>query len=211
MPARRLGWIVITCCTAPGDDADRAALIEIDENLKRGDLSPAERGIHIAKRKEIYERLHPETKLGGAPAKTGPGKGGKIGKDAKLAVLPGGPSFVETIAKASGRSTRSVERDATRSKHIPMLAHCVDTSLDKGEELDALAKLPLAKQKELITRARSGERVSARNEAKKTRREEREKELAEATQIASEELGSKLYNVIYADPPWPIAGDLYLP
>jgi N6-adenosine-specific RNA methylase IME4 len=27
-------------------------------------------------------------------------------------------------------------------------------------------------------------------------------ELAEATQMASEELGSKLYNVIYADPPW---------
>jgi hypothetical protein len=96
-----------------------------------------------------YERLHPQTKHGGAPGKAG---GGKIpvAKDADSA------PFVKATAKASGRSTRSVEVDATRSKHIPMLAHCVDTSLDKYEELDALAKLPPAKQKELITRARSG-------------------------------------------------------
>ena len=36
----------------------------------------------------------------------------------------------------------------------------------------------------------------------KDRREEREVELAEATAMASEMLGSELYGVIYADPPW---------
>ena len=198
--ARRLGWIVITCCTAPGDDADRAALIEIDENLKRVDLSPAERANHTGKRQEIYERLHPQTKHGGAPG-AGRGKGKVAYKVAESATLQT-PSFVAQTAKSTGHAARTVRQDATRSKHIPMLAYAVGTSLDKGEELDALAKLPPAKQKELITKARAGEKVSARNEAKKTRRDEREKELAEATQMASEELGTKLYNVIYADPPW---------
>ena len=52
-----------------GADSDRAQLVEIDENLVRADLTPAERAAHQAKRKEIYERLHPETKAGAAQAK----------------------------------------------------------------------------------------------------------------------------------------------
>jgi N6-adenosine-specific RNA methylase IME4 len=41
-----------------------------------------------------------------------------------------------------------------------------------------------------------------RQEVKRIRRDERETSLAVATAAASAELGSKLYNVIYADPPW---------
>jgi hypothetical protein len=53
-------------------DADAALLVEIDENLIRADLSPAERAMHVARRKELYERVHPETK----PTKAGgPGRG----------------------------------------------------------------------------------------------------------------------------------------
>jgi hypothetical protein len=36
---------------------DQATLAEIDEDLVRADLSPAETALHTAKRKEIYERL----------------------------------------------------------------------------------------------------------------------------------------------------------
>jgi hypothetical protein len=42
-------------------DADQAELAEIDENLIRADLTPAEEAIHIGRRKAIYEKLHPET------------------------------------------------------------------------------------------------------------------------------------------------------
>jgi N6-adenosine-specific RNA methylase IME4 len=41
-----------------------------------------------------------------------------------------------------------------------------------------------------------------RQEAKRQRRDEREQELAEETERASVALGSRLYSLIYADPPW---------
>ena len=49
-------------------EADDLALAEIDENLARGDLSPAERAIHVQRRKEIYERQHGPAKATGARA-----------------------------------------------------------------------------------------------------------------------------------------------
>src|SRR6185312_7717887 len=76
------------------------------------------------------------------------------------------------------------------------------TSLDKGEEIDALAKLPEASRVALVKRAEAGEKVSAKTEVKKAAREEKEKALADKTVKASKALGQKLYNVIYADPPW---------
>jgi ParB family chromosome partitioning protein len=45
-------------------------------------------------------------------------------------------------------------------------ASVTGTSLDKGVELDALAKLPKDERKGLIDRAKAGERVTAREEPK---------------------------------------------
>ena len=100
--ARMLEWEAIEAKVIDGLELDHSELAQIDENLIRGDLSPAERALHVAKRKEIYERLYPETKQGAT------GRRGK--KDANLA------SFSETAAKASGQSKRTVARDATRGK-----------------------------------------------------------------------------------------------
>jgi ParB-like chromosome segregation protein Spo0J len=134
-------------------DDDAAVLAEIDENLIRADLTPAERAMHIARRKELYEELHPETKQGGAPGKAG---GGKDTKPAKLA------TFAEDTARKTGESRRKVERDATRGKKVKVLADIAGTSLDQGDQLDALAKLSEKEQRDLADRAKAGENVSAK-------------------------------------------------
>jgi N6-adenosine-specific RNA methylase IME4/ParB-like chromosome segregation protein Spo0J len=194
--ARSLKWDSISAIVRAGLKADTALLAEIDENLARGELSPAERAAHIGRRKELYEALHPETKHGGAPG-AGRGKGkGKSSKD------PDSGSFQDDTAKASGRSRSAIAQDATRAKHIPDVGALAGTSLDKGEELDALAKLSPAQQAPLIERAVSGEQVSAKGAAKAHQRDLRMRELTEASRAASAKLGTKLYDVLYIDPPW---------
>src|SRR5262245_3297339 len=62
--AKQLKWDAIPAYIFTGD-ALEAELIEIDENLIRKELTAAERSQHLARRKEIYEAAHPETKHGG--------------------------------------------------------------------------------------------------------------------------------------------------
>lgn len=170
------------------DDDLHAELAEIDENYVRNELSPAERAIAIDRRKAIYEALHPETKAGVA--------GGKARQGSASDKL----SFAESTAEATGKNKRTVERDAHRGGQVgaDQLRDVVGTSLDKGEELDALAKLPEDKRAQIIDRAKAGEKVSAKTEAKKDKRETREADLG-AKQIA---LPDKKFGVILADPEW---------
>jgi ParB/RepB/Spo0J family partition protein len=63
--AKKLGWKHIPAIIHKSMDDDHAILTEIDENLARAELSPAECAGATAKRKEVYERLHPQTKHGG--------------------------------------------------------------------------------------------------------------------------------------------------
>ena len=52
--ARKLGWEDIDCIFVHMDKIDRQ-LWEIDENLMRADLSPAEMAQHLKRRKELWE------------------------------------------------------------------------------------------------------------------------------------------------------------
>ena len=63
--ARSLAWPHIEAFILDNLDEDTLALLEIDENLMRVELNPLDRGGFIARRKEIYERLYPETRRGG--------------------------------------------------------------------------------------------------------------------------------------------------
>ena len=134
---RKLGHETVAAVILDGADSDRAQLVEIDENLIRADLTPAERAAHQAKRKEIYERLHPETKAGAAQAKgmnAAQGRGRQNGDDVDR--------YTADAAKKTGKSERSIQREAARGAAIPDVAALAGTSLDKCDELDALAKLP---------------------------------------------------------------------
>ena len=179
--------------------ADEAELIEIDENLVRADLTPIERDLHMARRKELYEDLHPETKHGAAP---GAGKGkGKRRKDGTV------PSFQEDTAKKTGVHKRTVERSAARGAllaEIPNGRDAIGTVLDTPGELRALVKLiewPKELQKviqQAVAAKTTGKKVSAKLRLKQLKREEREKELG-AKQLA---FPTKEYGVIVCDDAW---------
>jgi ParB-like chromosome segregation protein Spo0J len=128
----------------------KGMLAEIDENLIRRDLTDAERAKLTAERKRIYELDHPETKHGG---------------DRKGSTRQNGDlkRFTEDTAEKTGRSERSVQRDAARGEALSpdVLDKVKGTVLDKGTELDALARLPEDEQRALAERAKAGEQVSA--------------------------------------------------
>ena len=160
--AKRLGWKQITAKVSASIQLDAAAeLAEIDENLIRADLTPAERALHIGRRKELYEQAHPETKTGKSPGKAGGGK--------KEAMKPNLGSFASATAKATGQSKTKVKRDATRAKKVAVLGEIAGTSLDKGAGIDALAKLPEAEQRKLAAAAKAGKKVTAKSEAPKAK------------------------------------------
>ncbi len=149
--AQKLKWPHIECIVVDGLDADQAEMLAVDENLARPELTPAERARHVSYRKELYERLHPETKHGA----TGRGRN----RDAKSAPL----SFVNDTAAKTGRSKRAVEQDATRGKRLgDDLERIAGTSLDKGTELDALADMTPEERAPLIEAAERGETVTAK-------------------------------------------------
>jgi ParB family chromosome partitioning protein len=100
-----------------------------------GELSAAERAIHIAERKRLYEEMHPETKHG---ATGGTNKGKSRSEVANFATSVT-ERFTADTAKKTGTSERKVQLDAARGEKIDAIKKVVGTSLDKGEELDALA------------------------------------------------------------------------
>jgi hypothetical protein len=63
-------------------------------------------GPHVARRKALYEELHPETKRGGDRKR---GKGSS-GKTCHLKEPPA-PRFTADAAKASGQSERTVRQE----------------------------------------------------------------------------------------------------
>jgi ParB family transcriptional regulator, chromosome partitioning protein len=113
----------------------------------------------IARRKEIYLALHPNTGAGQSQAA---GMNAKLGRGDVGEKLS--PTFAEATTAISGKNRRSVELAAARGQAIKAenLDKIAGTSLDKGVELDALAKMPAVERDELIDRAAKGEKVSAR-------------------------------------------------
>ena len=164
---RRIGSATIRARILKGITDMVAEMQEIDENLVRADLSPAEHAMHIGRRKEIYEKQHPQTRAHVAGAHAANALMGNA--SAKLA-----PAFTADTAAKTGRSERVIQRHATRADHISNLADTVGTSLDTGEELDALARMPRDAQADVIRRAKAGNKVSARVELKKQARDTRE-------------------------------------
>jgi hypothetical protein len=105
--------------------AERA---EIDENLIRCNLTPAQEAAAVFRCKFIYEKLHPET-----TAEANASNARKTSDNL---------SFVPATSEATGTNRRTVERAAARGEALgDDLNDIAGTSLDKGVELGALAKM----------------------------------------------------------------------
>lgn len=148
---RKLGHTSIRVGVMKNLDADHVLLAEIDENLIRAELSPAELTLHLSRRKELYEKFHPETKHGGD--RKSDARSNRRNGDLKR--------FTKDTAKKTGRSERTIQRAAFRARKVVVLPQIIGTSLDKGDEMDALASLPEEEQLELASQAQAGEKVTA--------------------------------------------------
>lgn len=151
--AVKLGWDEIDCKVVDMDNL-HVELAEIDENIIRANLSPAQEASAISRRKEIYELMHPETKNGGDRVSD------QFAVSANCSKVE---RFTATTAKKTGKSERAIQEAASRGKHLgPDLKAVEGTSLDKAKELDALVKMTPEQRKPLIERAQAGENVSAK-------------------------------------------------
>jgi ParB family chromosome partitioning protein len=124
-------------------------LAMIDENLIRVELPTLERSDQMLRRKLIYEQLHPETKKGAAPGKSG---GGKVAKSGP------GPSFARDTATKAGVGIRAVYRDLQIAAKITPEAKALirGTPLDDEKvELLRIARLPAENQEKVILRVNS--------------------------------------------------------
>lgn len=138
--ARALGWTEIEARVVDLSDMARQ-MAEIDENLCRAELTPAERAEWTAKRKRLHECLHGPAKARGANAANK-----AMGRDA---TANSADAFTTETAARSGQSERKVRLDAQRGERIaPDVMEKVkaDPALNKGTVLDALARTPAAQQ-----------------------------------------------------------------
>lgn len=183
--ARALGWTEIDAIVDTAEHL-QAELMEIDENLCRAELTASQRAQAIRRRKQIWEALHPagiQVAQVGSP---------EIGYGKPPAQEHG---FATSTASVSGESKTAINRHLARSEAIgDDLERVTGTSLDKGVELDALAKLPEPERKDLIARAEAGEEVSARKTTA-VKRESLEDQLCSVINEAVE----RILAVVHAD------------
>jgi ParB/RepB/Spo0J family partition protein len=189
--AKLLKWAAIGCTVIPeGTTPEEIELIELDENLIRAELSEAEKTGITLRRKEIYDKLHPETTKRGRHSPKAKGKG----KDEAGSKAPEEPSktFAEDAAAKTGEGKSTIKKRTARGKKLVELfgegvtADIANTSLDSVGEMDALLELGKETALPLIAQAKAGAQVSAKKviaDRKKAAEEEAERKSKKAADV----------------------------
>ncbi len=155
--ARRLGWGRIEAFVLDDPSPDELALVEVDENLVRTELTPLHRGRFVARREELYKKLHPEAGHGGDRKSLE--YQDKI-KSETLGFDFSSPSFVEETAELTALSKGTVERARRIGKHIlpELQEELEDTPIARREgDLYRLAGLSEGQQRRALERLREAE------------------------------------------------------
>jgi N6-adenosine-specific RNA methylase IME4 len=203
---RRRGEAAIACFVRDGDEFDDE-LWEIDENLCRADLTAADRAVFVFRRKEIYLLKHPETAIG---TNQHAGRVRQVGEGSE-----GVKRFTAATAAVTGRSERSLQRDAERGEKISEKALRLlraQPHLNNGKMLDRLKNLPgeayqvryieevLADERE--TQQRSKEIRTRKLKLKRAVRTDVIRAIAAHGKVGVGEMPVAAFPVGYADPPW---------
>lgn len=137
--AKLLGWSEIECNISSLEGL-LAELAEIDENLIRRKLHYTDEGKQLARRKEIYEALHPETQQGK--------RNGQTSKKDTVSVL-GAKPFAEDAAEQLGTTARSVRRKIQVSQKLePEVQDLAKKENIRFRDALKLSRLPPVQQKE---------------------------------------------------------------
>jgi hypothetical protein len=133
-------------------DLDRE-LAEIDENLIRNELTMLEECEQLARRKEIYEIKHPQTKAKVA------GANGSNRKQGNYSNANATVAFASDTAKKTGKSKRTVENKASIGKKLKKKAAQIKGTAieDSQKDLLMLANMDDQKQDAIIEKIASGE------------------------------------------------------
>jgi ParB family chromosome partitioning protein len=151
--ARALDWKMIPAVIVDLNDVDRH-LAEIDENLMRSELSDLERSEHLASRKRWYETKHPETRRGTA--------GGRARQGIASEII----SFAEDAAQKIEKTVRSIQQDVQIAESIPedVREAIRETPLaDSKTDLLAMARLPEAAQREVVSTVDLNDKAAVRH------------------------------------------------
>ena len=137
---RELGYTEIEALVMDLTDFERV-IAECDENLCGPRLSPSEKALFVARRKEAYEAIYPPTQHGGD-------RKSEVFSSRQVGDLQQPERFTANTAAATGQSERVIQRDAERGeKVIPEVLDFVKgTRLDTGAYLDKLKRLPPSEQ-----------------------------------------------------------------
>ena len=145
--AKRLGWTEIEC-NVSNLEGLLAELAEIDENLIRQGLDYIDEGKQLARRKEIYETLHPETRQGQ--------RNGQTSKNETVSFLE--KSFAQDTAKKLGVSPRCIEQKIQVAKKLTPEAEKIVKDNDIGfKNALKLSRLVPEQQKEAAAQLATGD------------------------------------------------------
>ena len=163
--ARKLGWTHIEAFLVDGLEEEEFALLEIDENLCRAELSPLERCRFLAKRKELYERLFPESRHGG-DRKSATQQGNikmppwHLDPDTVPARQTRTPSFIENTAASTPWSSRTISRSTRIGQRLlpDLQAALSDTPIARRtRDLETIADMTPDKQEGLLERLQTAQ------------------------------------------------------
>lgn len=141
--AKLLGWLEIEC-TVSSLEGLQAELAEIDENFVRHSLNYIEEGEQLARRKEIYEILHPATK-----ARNLKGHASNYQSSVATVAVEDTKPFADDTAEKTGISQRTIRAKMQVAKNLIPEVKAVAKDKDIGfKNAVKLSRLEPEQQKE---------------------------------------------------------------